>query len=164
MINWLYLWAKDFDVRYALAALVREPVLALVTYGLGFNNGCANAPSWTKLFWLHGLALWYVVQFPCRDFHDFGWVYRRLLAWDFYKTQMDLLKHDLPGSCLSLVCSVSIGLLNTLSLAQNCQGWMGAAGLILCSGLLAYNTMISVGLVSLCHNTQPVVYRWGFVI
>ena len=161
--NWLYLWTKDFDVRYALATLVLGSLLALVIYGLGFNNVYTNGPSWINLFCLQGIALWYV-QFFCRDFHDFGWVHRRLLYWDFYKTQMDLLKRDLHGSCLSLMCSVSIGLLNTPSLAQNCQGWMGAAGLLLCSGLLAYNTMISVGLIALCHNTQPVVYHWGFVI
>lgn len=161
--SWLYLWTKDFDVRYALATLVLSPVLALVAYGLGFNEVCIIVPTWVNLFWLHGVALWYV-QFFCRDFHDFGWVHRRLYGWSFYKTQMDLLKRDLNGSCLSLVCSLSIGLLNTLSLAQNCQGWAGAAGLLLCSLLLAYNTLIGVGLIALCHGQPTVVYRWGFVI
>lgn len=143
-------------MRYALAPLALTPGV------LGFVFMLSHMiqrmpPTGINFFTIHGVALTLVFWFNS-DFRTFKYLHKHLLKFGFYKTQTTTLQRNLPCACFSLTCSLSLGLLNVLSLTQTCDHWTEVLGLILCSLLLCYNynAWMALGLVALVSH-GPIV-------
>ncbi len=164
LVFWLYLWLKDFDIRYVLSTLIISVIFLLVLWAFGLPAlFLIDIPLlWVTSIYTAAAILTHFISFE--DFIVFQSFNKQLGRYVWYKPIMEHAKAD-NSMALHIACGLTINihsLIYTIKLVQNSE-WWGYALMVICGCSIAYQILLAIGLCALCQKGS-VKYRWNFMI
>ena len=161
-MHWLYLWFKNFDIRYVLSTQVITTIFFLVLWVFKFDLIIKGASAFLWLLSIYSLALGFTHLLSFDNFSVFRLLNKRLEHYPWYKNSMEHAKVD-KAMVLYVPCGLTINMVNLIYLIQVGDGWFVYLLIGICLWSIGYQTLLAIGLCTLCE-TRPVKYHWNFII